>query len=142
MNDDNDTLEMLWEELYVRKAEEASCRGKRVQVEERIAALLDGPEIGSKTFLLPSGRKLAVKRGVTYKADIDEIRKLFEQSDALSGKAMPLKSKTETVLDEKGYEWYRVNMPLEFPCLAKHVEVKPRKVAVTITEAKNPPKEI
>ncbi len=125
----NDELEILYATLRASKALENSAKKHRIKAEEQIAQLIEGPESGSKTITLESGRKITVKRGVNYSADVDRIREI-------TGFPPPLQSKTTISLNEEGYEWYRKNDPVAFTEISKFVETKPKKVAVTIKEKK------
>ncbi|MFZ5832266.1 MAG: DUF7173 family protein [Planctomycetota bacterium] len=117
--------------LTAAKSEEKLAEGKRIEIEERIAALIPGPERGQKTVALPDGRKLTVERGFNYRADCAEIEKLFT-TGAVSGEFPPTKVKTTRELDVTGYEWYRTNDPDSFALLAQHVTVTPKKIAVSL----------
>ncbi len=127
----DDKLEALFVTLAINRILEAEAKKRRISCEERIAALIEGPESGSKTVTLGSGKKITVKRGVNYSADIDRINEL-EIDDYFP----PLQSKTTIVLNIEGYEWYRRNRPSIFALVSQFVETKPKKVAVTIKEKK------
>lgn len=121
-------LDELVKDLLVAKAREDSIRKERIEVEEQIARLVETKPKGQATIDLPSGFKLTVKRGINYKADVDAIRQLCVSPEF----PPPIKSKTTHELDEAGYEWYHANRPELFRQLAQHVEMRPKKVAVTI----------
>ncbi len=127
----NSKLEFLFFELQATKSHEEVVKRRRISFEEQIAALIEGPESGSKTVTLESGRKITVKRGVNYSADIDRINEL-EIDDYFP----PLQSKTTVVLNIEGYEWYRRNRPAIFALVSQFVETTPKKIAVTIKEKK------
>ncbi len=124
-------LEDLFVQFKQAKVMEAEVRGWRINCEEQIAQLIEGPESGSKTVTLESGRKITVKRGINYNADVEGLS-LISISDYVA----PLRSKTTVSLNIEVYEWYRKNDPVAFAAISKFVETKPKKVAVTIKEKK------
>ena len=126
-------LDVLVFNLLAAKWEEEVKKQNRINLEEKIAALVETKEVGQRTVALPSGVKLTVKRGLTYKADCEAIQ---ECCNAANVQFVPTKSKTTIELDEKGYEWYRANDPQMFGIFSTHVEVKPKKVAITIKDSK------
>ncbi len=123
------TLEDLANLLAHAKATEDLAKQKRIDIEEKVAALIPGPERGSKTVTLEGGVKITVERGFNYKADFQEIDKLVA-SGAID--FSPVKTKTTRELDATGYEWYRTNDPDNFALIAQHVAATPKKVAVTL----------
>ena len=125
----NDKLQTLSGALQVIKTREEEAKKLRISVEIEIAQLIEGPETGSKTVTLESGRKITVKRGINYTTDVEGL------SGIMIGNCLPpLQSKTIVVLDIEGYEWYRVNDPVAFATISEFVETKPKKIAVTIKE--------
>lgn len=135
--DEHGTLCQLARFLLTAKHEENEARKKRVEIEERIAALVPGPESGQKTVDLGNGVKITVERGLNYKANLDAISKLFSDNaadlpDTLGQYPPPVKTKTTRELDVTGYDWYRENVPSLFVEIAKHVEAKPKKVDVSV----------
>jgi len=111
------------------KDEENATRQKRVAIEEQIAALVPGPESGQTTVTLEDGTKITVKRGLNYKADLDEIRRVC---DELHLEHIPIQSKTTHTLDERGYEYYLQDDPVIAQALSRHVTATPKKTSVTI----------
>lgn len=121
------TLEELANQLFDAKQRENAARDERIAVEEKIAELVETAANGSKTVPVGNGLKITVKRGLSYKANIDAIRNL----DNVAG--LPIKLvPAEWVFDEKEYERILMDEPKKAAILAKHVEVKPKKVAVTL----------
>lgn len=114
--------------LKTAKNEEEVAKNKRIEVEESIAALVDGPDRGQKTVDLGDGLRVTVERGFNYKADLNAVARVFEDS----GMPAPIKIKTTRELDVIGYEWYRFSEPGYFTEIAKHVTVTPKKTAVTV----------
>jgi len=118
--------------LSIAKGREEVARKERIEIEEQIADLVPTKERGQQTIALPSGWKLTVKRDLSYKANVEAIRQLCVYPDL----PPPIKSKTTHELDVTGYEWYRERRPDVFDKLAQHVEVKPKKVAITLKAAR------
>lgn len=115
-------------ELDHAKRQEELAKFKRVEAENRIAALIETDDVGQKTVTLENGIKITVKRALNYTADTDAIREAFSGQV----KPAPMVQKTTWSLDVKGYEWYRRNWPEFFKLIEPHVSVKPAKVAVTL----------
>ncbi len=125
----DDKLEALFVTLAINRILEAEAKKRRISCEERIAALIEGPESGSKTVTLGSGKKITVKRGVNYTADIGGMMKIKEI-------CLPIQAKSTTSLNIEGYEWYKKNDPVAFAAISEFVETTPKKIAVTIKEKK------
>ena len=108
---------------------EAACKVERIAVEEQIIALVeDAPEKGNRTLRGDSWRA-TVKFGISYKVDVDAIRKLDgEAADHLPLKLIPQSWK----LDEKAYEALRETRPDLFAKVAACVTSKPKKVSVEL----------
>jgi len=121
-------LAALSNELLAAKIAEALARSTRVDIENRIAAIVPTKDTGQRTITLPEGQKLTVKRGLNYKADVQAIEKIFSELEQFA----PLKSKTTVELDVAGYEYYREGEPEFFGVLSQHVIVTPRKVAISV----------
>jgi hypothetical protein len=119
------------------KTDEEHAKEDRIAIEEKIAALVPTSEKGQKTVTL-GDMKLTVKRDLNYKADMGKIQRIFDAgiSDGHEFLAAPLRSKTVCELDVTGYEWYRKEHPDIFKQLTEHVEVKPKKVAISVKKAK------
>jgi hypothetical protein len=117
-----DTLENLAVALYDAKKAEYAAKEVRVAIEEQIAELVDAPENGSITVDAGS-LKVTVKRGYSYKADVQAILGLGLADP-------PLKTKIE--LHEKAYEEIRESDSNLFAKLSRFVTVTPRKVAVML----------
>lgn len=124
-------LQELISDLVIAKLNEEEAKENRIAIEEEIAKLVPGPEIGQKTVNI-EGFKVTVKRGFNYKANLEEIDKLNIWND----NPIPVSSKTTRLLDEKGYEWYRNNNKNIFDKISKFVSVTPKKVSITLEEPK------
>ena len=125
-------LTFLIEDFMDAKDDEDFARQKRIEIEEKIAALVPGPEDGQVTVKIRNA-KLTVKRGLTYKADLDGITARMTGETEFPP---PIKTKAVRELDVQGYEWYRANHPDIFSVLSNYVQVKPRKVSITVNSAK------
>ena len=130
-------LRQLTSFLTTAKHEEKLARDKRIEIEEKIAALVDGPEAGQRTVDLGDKLRVTVTRGFNYKADLAAIDKLFSENshdlpETLGQYPPPVKTKTTRELDVAGYEWYRKNVPTLFTDIAKYVTATPKKVAVEV----------
>lgn len=123
-------LKHLVEELLGKKQEENLACKRRIECEERVAALIPGPDSGQKTVTLADGTKVTVKRGWNYKADLDNIRNVITSN--YPNDFVPIKSVTTHKLDEKGYEYYRDRCSAIFSLISPFVEAKPKKVAVEV----------
>jgi hypothetical protein len=129
-------LSHLTEDLIDAKGDEERARRNRIAIEEKIAALVPTSEKGQQTITL-GNVKLTVKRDLSYTADLDAIEGLLTNPEL----PPPLKSKTTRELDVQGYEWYRANHPEVFTQLTEHVEVKPKKVAISVKPVKKAAKQ-
>jgi len=123
----SNALQKLAEELFDAKRKEEGAKKARIAVEEKIIALVPSESAkGSKTVDTENGVKIVVTRGLSYKADIDAIRKL-------TAEALPLKFIPEAYeLDEPAYEKLRESNPNLFALVAKHVTTKPKKTSVEL----------
>jgi len=121
-------IQLLAIGLHKAKESEELCRDTRINLEEQLASLIPGPDCGQRTIDCGDGIKVTVKRSLTYKADIDKIL-AFTQSQNLPA---PIKSKTVSEIDPKGYEWYREARPDAYKILSEFVTVKPAKTSVTV----------
>lgn len=122
------SLEALACELANAKTDESKAKSRRVMLEEEIAAMLDSPENGSKTFPAGSGLKITIKRGWLYKADVDAIRDMDIADEVSPIKLVP----AQEVFDPKEYERIIKDHPDIAARLAQHVTVTPAKVSVTL----------
>ena len=120
--------------LVTAKAVEETARKARIEWEERIAEKVGGPDSGQKTTTLKDGMKVTVTRGFNYKANCEEIRKMFrlEQFDHPA----PVSTKSTLKLDERGYRWYEKTLPSVFRRIAEYVTVTPKKIAVELKAPK------
>lgn len=123
-----DELRGLVGQLLQAKQAEAEAKAERIELEEAIAAIVDGPEKGQRTVTLPGAGKVTVERGFNYKADCGAIQESWSRDDL----PPPIKTKTTRVLDVAGYEWYMANHSTLHRLIAEHVTVTPKKVSVTV----------
>lgn len=116
--------------LATAKATEDTAKSLRIEYEEKVAAMIPGPEVGQKTVAMADGTKVIVTRGYNYKADCEKIALFFrrEQFDT----AAPIKQKTTIMLDPAGYEWYKRNNPAVFEAISQHVVATPKKVSIAL----------
>ncbi len=127
------TLEYLVRRLRATKKTEEDVKARRILCEEKIAALIPGPERGQKTVALPDGTKVTVERGFLYQCDVKAIEEAFASASLSNA---PVKMKTTISLDETGYEYYRTNDPVGWNLLQGLVQVTPKKVSVSLRAAK------
>ena len=129
MNNQEQELEDLACQLHNAKKMEDQAKAVRIQIEEKIAALIETPANGSKT--VQAGEiKITVKRGITYSADFD----------GLFGAGLPASIMERVVTDvpatydfnAKGFEALKNEDPEAYHEVAKYVATKPKKVAVTL----------
>ena len=117
-------LAELVKELYTAKQNEEVAKKARIAVEERIAALVETPENGSRT--VDTGvMKVTVKRENSYK--IDEER-LFADTFPGLVKEVPASWK----IDVKAYEAERAKDSETYREACQHVTVTPKKVSVSL----------
>jgi hypothetical protein len=130
MSDVTEELTRVALELKAAKLQETLAKERRIEYEEKLIALVP-PELevhkGQTTISFPDGSRVVTKAGVTIKANIAEIQKIFED---LPEHHAPIASKLP------GYEWYRVNLPDVYNLIAEHVEVTPKKIGVELKPAK------
>ncbi len=125
-----EALETLFGALRDAKQFEAEAKADRIAIEGKVLALIgeDAPENGSMTLKAGSTGRIAVKFGLSYKADVDAIRNLD-----LPGEVMPLKHNPASYeLDKKAYEALRESHPTAFAQIAAHVATKPSKPTLTL----------
>ena len=134
MPEDTSTLECLVRHWTTAKKQEEAVRFGRIVLEEKIAALVPGPDKGQKTVTLADGTKVTVERGFNYKADCKEISGIF--NNRFPNEHLPIKQKTTYELDVPGYEWYRDNNSEIAALLSECVTVTPKKTAVSVKVAK------
>ena len=126
---DVSVLSCLARKLLAAKASEEKSKQNRIILEGKIAAMVDCPERGSKTITTEEGNKVTIERGFNYKADCLGIQSAFFDAGI---KYAPVKSKTTSELDEKGYEWIRKNDPTAWGLLSGLVVASPKKTSVSV----------
>ncbi len=122
-------LEAAVRELVEAKRTEEEAKRRRIQAEDRILALHPAREEGSETFEA-AGFKVSLTGKLTYKCD--DARALAEACAAAQWAPSMIPVKTETKLDETGCKWLRHNEPDAWALVAKFVEIKPAKTAVSL----------
>jgi hypothetical protein len=126
------SLSKLATELFEAKRAEDKAKAVRIECEEAIAKQVKTKDNGSSTIECGDGFKLTVKRGIIYTANVDAIRTELSALEI----PLPLTFVPATApgyaFDEKAYEALRDSNPDLFSKVAKYVETKPRKVAVTL----------
>ena len=133
MIEDNSTLEYLVRHLILAKKQEDTIKCTRIALEEKIAALVPGPERGQITVSVTENVKITVERGFNYKADCQAIANIFRD---LPDAHVPIKHKTTHELDVAGYEWYRENDSATAELLSKCITVTPKKTSVSVKATK------
>lgn len=118
-----ENIETLAQELYDARRAEDAASAARIAIEERIAALVETGDTGSKT-VEAGALKVTVKRGLSYKCDIENMRLIA----GAPVKFVPAKP----ALDEKAYEKLRETNHSLFAQVAQFVTVTPRKVSVEL----------
>lgn len=118
-------LDFLAGELFRAKKAEDEAKKKRISIEEEIARYISTPERGSKT-VKAGDIKITVKRDLTYKCS-DVNAALMECGDYCF-KRIPEKME----FDSAAYEKLREESPREFAKISQYVEVKPKKVSVSL----------
>lgn len=133
-----EAITSLASELAAAKVVEGAARANRIAIEAKLAMLIPCEEEGQRTIRLANKRGIVVERGLIYKAEVGEILALdlFREINI----APPIESKTTRSLHVIAYKWYKENQPEAFKQIAKFVEVKPKKTAVTIKPAPTPKK--
>lgn len=116
------TVQDLVAEYLDAKQEEAVAEARRVAIGEQLAALLDGPEEGSKTHDV-GDYKVTVKRVVNRKVD-------WAAFDALGLTAPPCKIKRE--LDAAGLRWYMEQQPEAYKKLCKTITATPGRAQIEV----------
>ena len=124
-------LNELAKALFEARRDEDAAKKKRIETEEAIALLVETGDNGSKTVDCGDGLKVVVKRELGYTADLAAIRAL-DLSDELLPVLPTPPVPAGYEFDKKAYEKLRTEHPDAFAIVAKYVEIKPRKVAVSL----------
>jgi hypothetical protein len=125
-------LNQLAKDLYDAKRTEETAKEKRIACEEAIAALVETGDNGSKTVPAGEGLKVTVKRALSYKAAVDDIRAMTDIADEIKPLKLTDPVPAGYVFDEKAYEALRESHPEAYTRLATVVTAVPRKVSVTL----------
>jgi len=124
----NDKLAQYTLELLEAKRNENEANAARVAIEEKIANLIKTGAVGSKTVDAGNGFKVTIKRGLIYKADVNQIRLLDLPSDLMPVKLIP--SKYE--FDGSAYEKIINHDDRAKVLLSQCVKTTPKKPYVSI----------
>ena len=119
-----DILAQLWAEA---KAKEDKAKNERIDIEQKILALMPAKEEGSSTTTTTSGIKITTTGSLKYKAD---LVRLCELTKAWPDDVRPIKHKVE--IDETKLKVIRAESPTLWSELAAVVTVEPAKTAVKV----------
>ena len=119
-----DILAQLWAEA---KAKEDEAKSMRIEIEQKILALIPAKEEGSSTTTTTSGIKITTTGSLKYKADLGS---LLELTKAWPEDVRPIKHKIE--VDETKLKIIRAESPSLWSDLAAVVTVEPAKTAVKV----------
>jgi len=123
-----DSLEDLVHQYVNAKHAEEGARKIRVNLEERILALVPAKEEGSDTTALDNGFKLTTTGKLTYRCDdLDALREITRKWD---GNLVPIK--TAATLDDTGCKYLRRERPDLWVQIARVVTVAPAKTALKV----------
>lgn len=122
-----DSLDDLVKSLITAKREEDAAKKHRVEIEDRILALVPAKEEGSTTVEAGDFR-VTLTGKLSYKCDdLDALREITRKWD---GNLVPIKTSTE--LDETGCKFLRANRPELWKEIARVVTIKPAKTALKV----------
>ena len=141
-------LGILVKSLASAKTDEENAKKDRISFESAIAKMLFTEECQKKseqtTVQLQDGSKVTVKRGLSYKADLEGMTTAIceEQSRRIVvGDVRSIHWPVKTIpekeeFDLRAYEWYRLNNPELFRLISKFVTVTPSKAFVSVKASK------
>lgn len=119
-----DILAQLWAQA---KAKEDEGKNERIDIEQKILALMPAKEEGSSTTTTTSGIKITTTGSLKYKADLGS---LMELTKAWPEDVRPIKH--EIKVDESKLKIIRAESPALWSDLASAVTVEPAKTAVKV----------
>lgn len=122
----NPLAELVTDFIEAKRQEDAAKKN-RLELEDRILAMVPAKEEGSQTIEV-AGFKLTTTGKLAYKCD--DTKALAEACSGWPANMIPVK--TEIKLDETGCKWLRANDPQAWQTLAKHITVAPAKTAVSV----------
>jgi hypothetical protein len=128
---DTDPLAQAVQDFIAAKRDEDAAKRRRIEAEERIAALAHfNKEEGSQT-IEAGGYKVTLTARLNY--DCEDPKELAEACAAAGVGPSMIPVKTKTELDATGAKWLRANEP-EFwaSVLSKFITVKPAKLSVAV----------
>lgn len=118
-------LDLLYEWL-IAKAAEDEAKSRRINLDEKIEALVQGPQEGS-SCAYADGFKVTVTRKFTRTVDVDAYA---EHCDEIPSYITPIKTKFE--VDMKIYRALESGNPDMFRVAQKFIEIKPAKTAIKV----------
>ena len=118
-------------QLMEAKRRESEAKDRRIAIEEEIAGLVETSPIGSKTVDAGGGLKVVVKRSMSYQVDIEGLRELDVDPEALPLTRTDPKP-PEWIFDKKAYEKIVQSDDHLAAELAKCITSKPLKTSVTV----------
>lgn len=119
-----DILAQLWAQA---KANEDKAKASRIEIEQKILAVIPSKEEGSSTTTTASGIKIKLTGKMTYKVQLDQ---LIELTKSWPEDVRPIKAKVEA--DETKLKAIRAEAPKLWADIASAVTVAPAKTGVTI----------
>lgn len=121
-------LDELVKSFVLAKKSEDQAKKARVEIEERILALVPAKEEGATT-VEAAGFKVTLTGSLSYSADdLDALREITRKWD---GNLIPIKTKSE--LDSTGAKYLRRERPDLWQQIAKVVTVKPAKTSIKVS---------
>jgi hypothetical protein len=119
-----DILAQLWAQA---KSKEDAAKNERIDLEQKILALIPAKEEGSSTTTTASRIKIKLTGKLTYKVELD---KLIELTKSWPEDVRPIKAKVEA--DETKLKAIRSDAPKLWSDIAAAVTVSPAKTGVTV----------
>jgi hypothetical protein len=119
-----DILAQLWAQA---KSKEDTAKNERIDLEQKILALIPAKEEGSSTTTTASGIKIKLTGKLTYKVQLEQ---LVELTKSWPEDVRPIKAKIEA--DETKLKAIRSDAPKLWADIAAAVTVSPAKTGVTI----------
>ena len=120
---DQKARELIRQYVSAKRVEDVATT-QRVEIGNKLAALLGAPEEGSETHTV-GDVKVKLTQPVNRRADLEAI-------EALGLEHAPIRTKRE--LDVVGLKWLRENDPESFAKVAAHVTSTPGRVSIEIKE--------
>ena len=126
-------LERLAVELSNAKVAEKNAKDIRIECETEICKLVETPDAGSKTVPAGDRMKITVKRGISYKPDMEALIELAADGIRLPITTVPEETIAEhDVFDKKLYEKMLKDPPMGFAKVLDCITVNQLKPSVSI----------